>query len=227
MARLDRLGPAAKEVAQIGAVLGREFAYELIEPVAQRPETELQAALDRLSEAGLLFCRGTAPHSSYLFKHALVQDAAYGTLLRGRRQELHAPRRGGAGAAFRRSRRAPARTPGPSSDRCRRYRARGRSMAEGRPTCRRALGASRSDRAISSAVSRYWRRCPKGRLGTDGRSSCNWPEACRCSRPKGSSRPRRPRPIPAPASLAEQRGDAAPAVHGGLRPLAIGQSVPA
>ena len=90
MARLDRLGPAAKEVAQIGAVIGREFGYELIEPVAQRPDAELQAGLDRLADAGLLFCRGIAPHSSYLFKHALVQDAAYGTLLRGRRQELHA-----------------------------------------------------------------------------------------------------------------------------------------
>ena len=89
MARLDRLGPAPKEIAQIGAVLGREFSYELIEPVAQRPESELQAALGQLSDAGLLFCRGTAPHASYLFKHALVQDAAYGTLLRGRRQELH------------------------------------------------------------------------------------------------------------------------------------------
>ena len=90
MARLDRLGPTAKEIAQIGAVLGREFAYELIEPVAQRPERELQVGLDQLSGAGLLFCRGTAPHASYLFKHALVQDAAYSTLLRGRRQELHA-----------------------------------------------------------------------------------------------------------------------------------------
>jgi class 3 adenylate cyclase/predicted ATPase len=90
MARLDRLGPSAKEIAQIGAVLGREFGYELIEPVARRPERELQAALDLLSEAGLLFCRGAPPHASYLFKHALVQDAAYSTLLRGRRQELHA-----------------------------------------------------------------------------------------------------------------------------------------
>jgi class 3 adenylate cyclase/predicted ATPase len=90
MARLDRLGPSAKEIAQIGAVLGREFGYELIEPVAQRPERELQAALDLLGEAGLLFCRGTPPHASYLFKHALVQDAAYSTLLRRRRQELHA-----------------------------------------------------------------------------------------------------------------------------------------
>ena len=89
MARLDRLGPAPKETAQIGAVLGREFSYELIEAVARRPERELQAALRQLSDAGLLFCRGTAPHASYVFKHALVQDAAYGTLLRGRRQQLH------------------------------------------------------------------------------------------------------------------------------------------
>jgi class 3 adenylate cyclase len=90
IARLDRMGAAAREVAQIGAVLGREFPYELIEPVAQRSDAELQATLARLTEAGLLFCRGVAPLSSYLFKHALVQDAAYGTLLRARRQELHA-----------------------------------------------------------------------------------------------------------------------------------------
>jgi class 3 adenylate cyclase/tetratricopeptide (TPR) repeat protein len=89
MARLDRLGPAAKETAQIGAVLGREFSYELIEAVAARPEGELQTGLEQLSDAGLLFCRGLAPHASYMFKHALVQDAAYGTLLRGRRQSLH------------------------------------------------------------------------------------------------------------------------------------------
>jgi predicted ATPase len=90
IARLDRLGMIAKEVGQIGAVLGREFDYDLIEQVAQRPAAELRAGLDRLAKAGLLFCRGVAPHSSYLFKHALVQDAAYGTLLRTRRQELHA-----------------------------------------------------------------------------------------------------------------------------------------
>jgi class 3 adenylate cyclase len=89
IARLDRLGPVAKEVGQIGAVLGREFGYELIEAVAQRPAPELRLGLDRLVEARLLFCRGLAPQSSYLFKHALVQDAAYGTLLRARRQELH------------------------------------------------------------------------------------------------------------------------------------------
>jgi hypothetical protein len=90
IARLDRIGSAAREVAQIGAVLGREFSYELIAPAAQRPEADLRMALAQLDEAGLLFCRGVPPEASYLFKHALVQDAAYGTLLRVRRQELHA-----------------------------------------------------------------------------------------------------------------------------------------
>jgi class 3 adenylate cyclase len=85
--RLDRLGTAVKEVAQIGAVLGREFTYDLIDHVARRPD--LETALAQLTNAGLLFCRGLPPQSSYLFKHALVQDAAYGTLLRRRRQQLH------------------------------------------------------------------------------------------------------------------------------------------
>jgi class 3 adenylate cyclase/tetratricopeptide (TPR) repeat protein len=90
MSRLDRIGVAAKEVAQVGSVLGREFSYDLIERVAQRTEMDLCAALEQLTDAGLLFCRGNPPHASYIFKHALVQDAAYGTLLRARRLELHA-----------------------------------------------------------------------------------------------------------------------------------------
>jgi class 3 adenylate cyclase/tetratricopeptide (TPR) repeat protein len=89
IARLDRLGSTAKEVAQIGAVLGREFGYDLIFHTAQRPAAQLIAGLERLGDAGLLFCRGVAPQSTYVFKHALVQDAAYATLLRTRRRELH------------------------------------------------------------------------------------------------------------------------------------------
>lgn len=89
MARLDRLGSVAKEVAQVGAVLGREFSYELLAAVARRNAVELDGALDQLVASGLAFCRGTPPLATYLFKHALVQDAAYGTLLRGKRQELH------------------------------------------------------------------------------------------------------------------------------------------
>jgi len=89
MARLDRLGPA-KEVAQIGAAIGREFSHALLAAVVQRPEVELGSALDRLMAAGLLFQRGEPPHATYVFKHALVQDAAYGTLLREPRRALHA-----------------------------------------------------------------------------------------------------------------------------------------
>jgi predicted ATPase len=89
MARLDRLGPA-KEVAQIGAAIGREFSHALLGAVARKPEAELAEALDRLIAAGLLFRQGMPPHASYLFKHALVQDAAYGTLLRDPRRALHA-----------------------------------------------------------------------------------------------------------------------------------------
>ena len=89
MARLDRLGPA-KEVAQIGATIGREFSHALVTAVVRKPEAELCAALDRLIAAGLLFRQGVPPHATYLFKHALVQDAAYGTLLREPRRSLHA-----------------------------------------------------------------------------------------------------------------------------------------
>jgi class 3 adenylate cyclase/tetratricopeptide (TPR) repeat protein len=89
MARLDRLGPA-KEVAQIGAAIGREFSHALLAAVMRKPEAELRLALDRLLAAGLLFRQGVPPHATYLFKHALVQDAAYGTLLREPRRALHA-----------------------------------------------------------------------------------------------------------------------------------------
>ena len=89
MARLDRLGSVAREVAQAGAAIGREFGYDLLAAIADLSEPQLCEALDRLSNAGLVFARGTPPAASYLFKHALVQDAAYSTLLRARRQQLH------------------------------------------------------------------------------------------------------------------------------------------
>ncbi len=88
MARLDRLGPA-KEVAQIGAAIGRRFFHALLVAVVGKAEKEVQSALDRLIAAGLLFRQGVPPQASYLFKHALVQDAAYGTLLRDARRALH------------------------------------------------------------------------------------------------------------------------------------------
>jgi class 3 adenylate cyclase len=89
MARLDRLG-AAKEVAQIGAAIGREFSHALLAATVRKPEAELAPALDCLTQSGLLFRQGVPPHATYQFKHALVQDAAYSMLVRNRRQQLHA-----------------------------------------------------------------------------------------------------------------------------------------
>jgi len=89
MARLDRLGPA-KELAQIGAAIGREFSHPLLAAVVRKPEAELQTALDRLISAGLLLREGRAPYATYFFKHALVRDVAYSTLLREPRRALHA-----------------------------------------------------------------------------------------------------------------------------------------
>lgn len=89
MARLDRLA-SVKDIAQIGAVIGREFGHELLEAVAELDHSTLAEGLAKLTEAGLVFRRGTPPQASYLFKHALIQDTAYASLLKSRRQQLHA-----------------------------------------------------------------------------------------------------------------------------------------
>jgi predicted ATPase len=90
MARLDRLGQGPKEIAQIAAAIGREFSYELLAAVARRDERGLQMALTSLGDAGLVFQRGSPPSATYMFKHALVRDAAYASLLHRYREELHA-----------------------------------------------------------------------------------------------------------------------------------------
>ncbi len=89
MARLDHLTPV-KETAQIGACIGREFSHELLAVISPLDEMALSDALDQLIAAALIFRRGALPHTSYTFKHALVQDAAYESLLKTRRRELHA-----------------------------------------------------------------------------------------------------------------------------------------
>ena len=89
MARLDRLAPV-KEVAQIGACIGREFPHELIAALSPLADNELRDALDQLCDSELIYRRGTPPEASYAFKHALVQDAAYQSLLKSRRQAYHA-----------------------------------------------------------------------------------------------------------------------------------------
>ena len=88
MARLDRLG-SAKELAQVGATLGREFSYELLQAVLPSEETAVQHGLAKLVEAELIYQRGLPPRATYLFKHALIQDTAYQSLLKSKRQQLH------------------------------------------------------------------------------------------------------------------------------------------
>ena len=87
-ARLDRLG-SAREIAQIGAVLGRGFSHALLQAVAGLDEAGLQSALERLAEADILYVEGDGAQANYRFKHALIQDAAYESLLKSRRQALH------------------------------------------------------------------------------------------------------------------------------------------
>jgi DNA-binding response OmpR family regulator/class 3 adenylate cyclase/predicted ATPase len=89
MARLDRLGEP-RTVAQLGAALGREFSHELIVAITSLPREQLETALDALVAAGVIFRRGVPPNAEYIFKHALLQDVAHGSLTRRRRQELHA-----------------------------------------------------------------------------------------------------------------------------------------
>jgi class 3 adenylate cyclase/predicted ATPase len=88
LARLDQLTPV-REIAQLGAAIGREFSYQLLDAVAPVHGEALEDALNQLSKAELIFARGTPPEATYVFKHALVQDAAYGSLLRSTRRQLH------------------------------------------------------------------------------------------------------------------------------------------
>src|SRR5262249_19180871 len=88
MARLDRLAPV-REIAQLGATLGREFSYELLQPVSSMDEVLLQQGLRQLVNAELIYQRGLPPQATYLFKHALIQDAAYQSLLKSKRQQYH------------------------------------------------------------------------------------------------------------------------------------------
>ena len=142
MARLDRLG-AAKEVAQIGAAIGREFSHALLAAVAPNAAEDLGSALNRLIRAGLLFRQGVPPHATYLFKHALVRDAAYSTLLREPRRALHAHIAAALESRIRRDCREPAGDPGPSLHRGRADRKGGGLVGKGGTAVAGALGASR------------------------------------------------------------------------------------
>ena len=141
-ARLDRLG-SAREAAQIGAVLGRGFSYALLQSVAGLDEGALQSALERLAEADILFVEGDGAQANYRFKHALIQDAAYDSLLKSRRQALHAPGRRNP------ARKRIARTRGdrPSFHPGRPRRSRDRMVGQGRRSSAPPLGVPGGDRS--------------------------------------------------------------------------------
>ena len=145
MARLDRMD-GDREVAQLAATLGREFRYDLLAAVATIDEATLQAELGKLVQAEILYAKGRPPRCSYIFKHALLEDALYNALVKSKRQQFHrriaeameaqlpADRRDAAGAA-----RPPLHRSGP-------VRAGDRLLAQGGPALARAVGRSRGDR---------------------------------------------------------------------------------
>jgi hypothetical protein len=170
MARLDRLGPA-KEIAQIGAAIGREFSHSLLTAAARKPETELALALDRLIQSGLLFRQGEPPHANYLFKHALVQDAAYGTLLRegDARCMLGLLKQSRANSSrLPKTNRSCWRVTAPRPDSSRRPLAFGARQDNGRWSARHLLKRRLSSRVPSIRP----RRCPPHRRYAAKRSSC-------------------------------------------------------
>ena len=140
MARLDRLG-SAKDVAQIGAAIGREFSHALLAAVAGKPAADLDGALDRLIAAGLLFRQGVPPQATYLFKHALVQDAAYGTLLREARRGAARAHCRSSGRPIHRDRKEPTRVAGASLHRGRADREGGGPVGQGGSALTGAFGA--------------------------------------------------------------------------------------
>ena len=146
MARLDRV-PGVKEVAQVAACIGREFTYPLLAAVSPLPEAELQAALDRLAAAELVFSRGTPPEASYAFKHALVRDAAHESLLKAQRQQLHARIARVLEERFPETVDGRARAARPALHRGGARRAGGRLLAAGRAAGARALRDGRGGRA--------------------------------------------------------------------------------
>ncbi len=191
MARLDRLA-TVKGLAQLGATLGREFSYDLLQAVSPWDEATLQRGLHQLVEAEFLYQRGLPPQATYLFKHALIQDAAYQSLLRSTRQQYHQRIAQVLEARFPETVRDPAR-------------AAGASLYGGGPAWRRPSPTGSGRASAPSSARRIWKR------------SATSPRGWRCSRPSRTppSAPSRSwtcRPPLGPALMAT-KGYAAPEVE--------------
>ena len=189
MARLDRLGPA-KEIAQIGATIGREFSYELLHAVSPIDEETLQHGLKQLVEAELVYQRGVAPQATYLFKHALIQDTAYQSLFKSTRQQYHQQIAQLLRSAVSRDRRDAAGASSASLHRGRPDRASPALLAEGRRASHPALGL-----------------CGSGQLTSPGGWRCSRPWRILLSAPSKNSPPARPRRclVSPPRALRPQR----------------------
>ena len=177
-ARLDRLGEA-REVAQIGAVLGRDFTYALLRAVGGVDDSALQSALDRLAGADLLIAEGAGHEANYRFKHALIQDAAYDSLLKSRRQALH--RRAAEILRDDRARRGRAGSHRPSFHRGRPRRPRDRMVGQGgRPGLAplRLPGGDRPSRQGDRHGGQGGEATERQALRASG-SNCRWPTAMR------------------------------------------------
>ena len=154
MARLDRLG-AAKEVVQVGAVIGSEFSYRLLHAVRPMPDQDLQAAIQSATDAELIYVRGMPPDANYLFKHALIRDAAYGALLRKPPQATPFAHCGSVEAAIFRKSHISARTPGSSLHGSRFVRGGDPLLATSRAIGDRALGQYRSYQSYHKGAGAY------------------------------------------------------------------------
>ena len=208
VARLDRLGPVPKDVRPNRRRCSAASSPTiLIEPAAQRDASELQAALGQLSDAGLLFCHGTPPHASYQFKHALVQDAAYGTLVRARRQELH----GRVAAVLEREfadlvERRPELLAHHLTAAGETARATDQWLKAGQYAAARlahleAIRHFERGLAVLTALAESPARDKRGR------SNCNWLAACRCSPPRDFDAAEAAKAYTRARELAEQQGD--------------------
>ena len=159
MARLDQMN-TAKEVAQLGSVLGREFAYDMLQALAWQDEETLQSALAQLVQAELLYQRGRPPRARYLFKHALIQDAAYASLLRSVRQQVSPADGAAVGSAISRGGGNPTGTGGASLYRGGLSRPGHCVLAAGGAARSAALGPSGSRASPAPPGWNCWRRCP-------------------------------------------------------------------
>ena len=198
MARLDRL-PTLREVAQMGAVLGREFAYEMLRAVVgARRGRSCKAGLEQLVADELLYQRGRVPRSKYIFKHALIQDAAYQSLLRRTRQQCHKRVARAARRAIPRNRGEPSGARGASLRRGSRSAARHRVLEKSRRARTRTVGQSRSDCLFHRGHPNIAADCRTARSGHNRNSRCSSHSGTRTSSRKAMDRSVRRRPIRGP-----------------------------